>query len=179
VTFSDGSHAIFYFGANATLYAAQALARLRQQAMSAAPAAPTELTPSRAPLRNLHSVRMLKTHGVYEVPVTINDSIHLNFLVDSGAADVAIPSDVFSTLRRTGTIQKDDLLGEQLYELADGRKVKQTVFRIRSLKVGDLTIENVKGSVGPPQGPLLLGQTFLERFSSWSVDNGSHTLNLQ
>lgn len=177
VTFSDGSHAIFYFGRNATFYAAQALARLREKAyIDAAPTAPAI---TRAPSDAGHSVRMVKTGGIYEVPVLINNAITLNFLVDSGSADVAIPSDVVGTLIRAGTIQKDDVLGSETHVLADGRKVKAMSFRIRSLRVGDITIENVKGSMGPAQGSLLLGQTFLERFSSWSVDNARHTLNLQ
>jgi predicted aspartyl protease len=180
VTFSDGSHAIFYFGANATLYASQALARLRTQAMNAAPAAPLVEAPTYGlPRGSSHAVRMVKTGGIYAVPVVVNGAIRLNFLVDSGSADVSIPSDVVSTLIRSGTIQKDDVLGSETHVLADGRKLKSVSFRIRSLRVGDVTIENVKGSMAPPKGALLLGQTFLERFSSWSVDNGSHTLNLQ
>jgi hypothetical protein len=34
------------------------------------------------------------------VPVVINDKITLDFTIDIGAADVSIPADVFSTLRR-------------------------------------------------------------------------------
>ena len=34
--------------------------------------------------------------GTYVVPVLINDAITLDFVVDSGAADVSIPADVVS-----------------------------------------------------------------------------------
>ena len=37
------------------------------------------------------------------VPVQINGAITLDFTVDSGAADVSVPADVFSTLARTET----------------------------------------------------------------------------
>ena len=43
--------------------------------------------------------------GVYVVPVLINNAITLDFIVDSGAADVSIPADVVMTLMRTGTIK--------------------------------------------------------------------------
>jgi uncharacterized protein (DUF2147 family) len=44
--------------------------------------------------------------GTFVVPVEINGAITLNFTVDSGASDVVVPADVFSTLTRTGTITK-------------------------------------------------------------------------
>jgi hypothetical protein len=38
------------------------------------------------------------------------------------------------------------------------------------------TVENVKGRVAPAQGDLLLGQSFLGRFRSWSIDNKTNEL---
>lgn len=116
--------------------------------------------------------------GTYVVPVLINGALTLNFTVDSGAADVTIPADVVLTLVRTGTITSADFLGSQTYILADGSTVPSETFRIRSLKVGGKVIENVLGSVASVKGSLLLGQSFLSRFSSWSMDNSQHALVL-
>jgi predicted aspartyl protease len=102
----------------------------------------------------------------------------LDFVVDSGAADVSIPADVVSTLMRTKTLKETDFLGEQTYVLADGSKVPSQTFVIRSLKVGNIVLENVNGSVASVHGSLLLGQSFLRRFKSWSVDNSKHALLL-
>jgi predicted aspartyl protease len=113
------------------------------------------------------------------VPVEINDVITLEFGVDSGATDVCIPLDVFSTLKRTGTIRDSDILGQKTYLLADGSKSQSVTFRIRSLKVGDKLVENVSGSVTPSGGTLLLGQSFLGRFKAWSIDNAVHKLVLE
>jgi predicted aspartyl protease len=49
---------------------------------------------------------------------------------------------------------------------------------IRSLKVGDKTLENVTGSIAPVAGSLLLGQSFLSHFKSWSIDNQRRALIL-
>ena len=49
---------------------------------------------------------------------------------------------------------------------------------IRSLRVGDKVLENVTGSVAPVAGGLLLGQSFLTRFKSWSIDNQRQALVL-
>lgn len=117
-----------------------------------------------------------KEGGTYVVPVLINETITLDFIVDSGAADVSIPADVVLTLIRTGTIQDVDFVGTQTYVLADGSKVLSATFRIRSLTVGGITVENVIGSMVPVSGALLLGQSFLNRFNSWSFDNGKQSL---
>ena len=121
---------------------------------------------------------MQQIGGVYVVPVLINDAIPLNFVVDSGAADVSIPADVVMTLMRTGSLQEADFLGEKTYVLADGSTVPSQTFVIRSLKVGNVVLENVNRSVASVHGSLLLGQTFLSRFKSWSVDNTKHALLL-
>ena len=109
----------------------------------------------------------------------INGIIPLHFIVDSGASDVSIPSDVVLTLVRTGTITDSDFLGEQTYVLADGSRVKSKTFRIRSLKVGDRVVENVLGSVADVKGSLLLGQSFLSRFKKVSFDYSQGTLVLE
>jgi predicted aspartyl protease len=117
------------------------------------------------------SVQMRTKGGTYVVPVLINNAITLDFVVDSGAADVSIPADVVLTLMRTGTINEADFFGKRTYVLADGSEVPSRVFRIRSLKVGSKILNDVSGSVAPVQGSLLLGQSFLSSFKSWSIEN--------
>ena len=120
-----------------------------------------------------------KVGGTFVVPVQINGAITLDFTIDSGAADVSVPADVFSTLTRTGTIRDTDIIGEQTYVLADGSEANAMTFTIRSLKIGNKVVENVRGSVASAKGSLLLGQSFLERFKSWSIDNSQHELLLE
>jgi hypothetical protein len=117
--------------------------------------------------------------GTYVVPVLINKAITLNFVIDSGAADVSIPADVVLTLVRSGTVLRSDFIGTKTYRLADGSTVPSTTFRIRSLTVGNnVVIENVTGSIAPVRGDLLLGQSFLSRFKSWSIDNAKQAFGV-
>ena len=90
------------------------------------------------------SVPMRMEGGTYVVPVLINGAITLDFVVDSGAADVVIPADVASTLLRTKTIGPSDFVGQQTYVLADGSQAPSDVFIIRSLKVGNRIVHNVR-----------------------------------
>src|SRR3984893_3142245 len=135
------------------------------------------------PQRSLPSasfmVAMENVGGVYQVPIRFNDTITLDAIVDSGAADVGIPADVVLTLIRSKTILSEDFIGTQTYMLADGSKVPSQRFTIKSLKAGNKTLENVVASIVSVNAQILLGQSFLSRFSSWSIDNNKHTLILK
>ncbi len=116
--------------------------------------------------------------GTLVVSVLVNEEIALSFTIDSAASDVSISSDVFLTLLRAGTVTDDDMIDTQSYRLADGSELSSKRFRIRSLRVGTVEIRNVIGSVVPSEGDLLLGQSFLSKLKSWSIDNERHMLLL-
>jgi hypothetical protein len=52
------------------------------------------------------SIKLKQSGGVYMLPVRINDTVTVPFVLDSGAAEVSIPNDVFSVLRRSDTINQ-------------------------------------------------------------------------
>ena len=60
-----------------------------------------------------------------------------------------------------------------------GSKVPSARFRIRSLNVGGKIVENVTAVIALGEAEILLGQSFLSRFKSWSVDNQRHVLKLE
>lgn len=122
------------------------------------------------------SIPLRHEDGTFLVPVLVNDTITLDFIIDTGAGDVSIPADVFSTLVRTGTVEQSDFVDTRLYRLADGSEQRFQRFRIRSLRVGSLELRDVIASVAPETGILLLGQSFLSRLRSWSIDNDRHLL---
>ena len=69
-----------------------------------------------------------------------------------------------------------DLLDKRIYKLADGSGEISQRFRIRSLRVGKLEVRDVIASVGDTGGLPLLGQSFLSRLKSWSIDNEQQVL---
>jgi clan AA aspartic protease (TIGR02281 family) len=143
-----------------------------------------DVAASRAPNRTiaLNSgpvvVPLVDQGNVYVAPALINNAITLDFLVDSGASDISIPFDVFRTLIRAGTVSDADVIGEADYKIANGATMHSAKFQIHALKVGDTTVENLVGSVAPSEASLLLGQSFLRRFKTWSIDNNNHQLIL-
>jgi clan AA aspartic protease (TIGR02281 family) len=162
------------------------LAPATDAAVQAGPPQVATTTPPLSPVENqkpssVVEVLLKEDSGIFVVPVEINGAITLDFAVDSGAANVTIPADVYYTLQRTGTIQDSDITGQRTVILADGTQSKLPTLKIRSLKIGGKIIENVDATVLPLEGQLLLGQSFLARFKSWSLDNSKHVLvlNLQ
>ncbi len=112
------------------------------------------------------------------VPVLINGSITLPFVLDSGASEVAIPADVFLVLLRTHTVSQRDFIGRGVYILADGSKQTSDRFRIHELKIGNYIIRDVIANVVTVKGDPLLGQSFLSKLPGWSIDNEHHALIL-
>jgi clan AA aspartic protease (TIGR02281 family) len=138
---------------------------------------PTDAGPTAAP-PGMEEISLRNDGGVYVVAVRINRAITLDFIVDSGASDVHIPADVAMTLARAGTIASSDFIGDREYRIADGSTLKSSRFILRELKVGSRVVQNVVANIGSAKGELLLGQSFLTRFGSWSIDNDRHIIAL-
>jgi clan AA aspartic protease (TIGR02281 family) len=117
-----------------------------------------------------------KEVGVYELPVRINGVVTLKFILDTGASEVNIPANVASMLLRTGAIGPTDFLPGRSYRLADGSIVRSSRLMLRELEIGGIKVRAVPASIGPAAGSLLLGQSFLGRLESWSLDNKKNIL---
>jgi hypothetical protein len=124
-------------------------------------------------------VRLDSADGeLFAVPVLVNEKTVLRFTIDSASSDVSISENVFSTLMRTGALDPEDMIDTQNYRLANGTEQKSPRFRFRSLRVGNVVLRDVIGSIVTQDGDLLLGQSFLSRLRSWSIDNERHVLLL-
>jgi clan AA aspartic protease (TIGR02281 family) len=123
-----------------------------------------------------HMVPMEPHNGAFVIPVVLNNVLTKKFIVDSGAADVSIPADVFSDLKNSGTLTGADLLGSKKYMMADGSIIPSEIYRVASLKIGGLLVENVTVRIAAEKSDLLLGQSFLKRLKSWSMDNAHQVM---
>jgi clan AA aspartic protease (TIGR02281 family) len=127
---------------------------------------------------NAEEIQLYKIAGIYQVPVQLNDVLTLNFILDTGATDVSISEEILLTLIRSGTINKKDIIGETNYVLADGSTRKSIRFIIRKIRVGNQILKDVTASLSQKLAPLLLGQSFLEKLGTWSIDSKRKVLIL-
>jgi len=126
-----------------------------------------------------NKIKMTKKGGVWEVPCVIND-LEANFIFDSGSSDVFISLDFFSVMMKQGSITKEDIIGEQEFMDASGNINKNITFNIKKIKIGDVTLKDIKGSVSDNiSTPLLLGQTALSKLGEFKsdFDKGTFSFN--
>ena len=123
-------------------------------------------------------VPVTRDGGVYHVPVTLNGAVTKNFVIDTGAAQVMIPADVYQQLVDAGTVNRSDLLSPMIMVTADGSRHKVQRFFLSSLRVGSKQLTSVSAAVGPAGTSPLLGQSFLERVGEWRLDARNQKLVL-
>lgn len=115
-------------------------------------------------------VKMKDRNGVYEVPVEVNGS-KMVFIFDTGTSDITISGVEAIFLLKQGTLSEEDILGTQQYRIADGSISEGTIINLKTVKIGNKTLYNVKASViHNMEAPLLLGQSALAQFGKVSID---------
>ncbi len=132
-----------------------------------------------APARASSTEHFQRMGGVFVLPAIVNGSSQAYFVVDSGAANIQIPQELADEMTRNGTLGDGDSLGQQRFTLADGRGLQQRIFRLKSIKIGERTIENVVAAIGAPLSRALLGQSFLRRLSWWKIDNVKNAIEFE
>lgn len=85
------------------------------------------------------------------IEVTFNDDYKEEMVLDTGASLTTITQDMAKTL-------KVKPVGEGVFILADGKKVKMPIGEVKSIEVGGAKVDNVKVAIGG--GDALLGQNF-------------------
>jgi clan AA aspartic protease (TIGR02281 family) len=122
------------------------------------------------------TIQLQKQGETYRVSGRLNGAVTVNFVFDTGASDVALPEDAVEALKRAGKLDRSDYVGKRTYRIADGSTVSKDVIILRELTVGGHTVTNVTASVGRGRSPALLGQSFLSKFPSWTLDNERNVL---
>jgi clan AA aspartic protease (TIGR02281 family) len=128
---------------------------------------------------NILTITLGRHGGVLVVPAKLNGSVSADFVVDSGASDVVIPENVLDGLRRAGKFSDADYTGAAMMKIANGSIVRARTFTLRSLSVNNRVVTNLHAIVAPARATPLLGQSFLQRFASWSIDNERQVLVLK
>ena len=131
--------------------------------------------------QDITRVKLGGSGGVFRVVGVVNDSHRINFILDSGSADVSISPTLFKLLMDNGTLQESDIIDVMKYRTANGGVMEGLRFRIRSIQVGDKIVYNVLGSASldTQNSGMLLGMSFLRKFKGWAIDNATNELLLK
>lgn len=125
---------------------------------------------------NKEVLEMEIQNGVRFVWIEIN-GLRLRFVFDTGASNVCISSAEATVLFRQGTLDKVDILSEEYFQDATGQISQGTKINLKQVKIGNRVIENVEALViDNMEAPLLLGQSLLQHFGKFQVDNDNNTI---
>jgi len=116
--------------------------------------------------------------GGYDVTVTINGAVPLSFELDTGASDMSIPEAVIDRMLQNGTLSVASFEGIRHYKMANGAVEISRTYRLASVTIGGRTVTDVLCSTGIDKNTFLLGQSFLRKFKSWSINNEDNLLIL-
>ena len=134
---------------------------------------PAPVAPAQQPA--ISEVGMLSHNGVKHVRGVAGSNTVIMFVLDSGAGDVQLPRAAALDLALEGALTAT---GRKVTFInADGVQTLAPVYILRSLTVGERTVHNVECNL-TDNGDPLLGQSFLGRLKSWSIDNAKQTLVL-
>lgn len=115
-------------------------------------------------------IKMNKRNGVYEIPAEIN-GLTMYFIFDTGASIISISETEAHYLYKQGRFDNSDILGSQQFIDANGDISEGTVINLKTVKIGEVLLNNIKASVVHNQeAPLLFGQSALEEFGKISID---------
>ncbi len=154
---------------------------MRQHQSVSSPSAPegrsAPLGPEQKPGKTI--VKMTKVGGVYQVPVYIDD-VKMFFIFDTGASTISISETEAIFLKKQGLLQPEDIKKGENFSDATGKISEGTVIVLKTVRIGDRTLENVEASVvHNMDAPLLFGQSAMEKFGKISIDNTNQEIVLE
>lgn len=121
----------------------------------------------------LQSLPLKKRGNLYTLELRIGDR-NFDYIVDSGASDLNISETTEKYLKELGVIQPGDYLKPQIYTLADGSQREYRRILIPKIQLAGIVVENVSASISSDDSqPLLLGKSFLDKFTYWKIDNSA------
>jgi predicted aspartyl protease len=71
---------------------------------------------------------------------------------------------------RAGALRSGDFVGKDRYRLANGSEEVSDLVVLHEVQVGEHIVKNVTASISPRQGEPLLGQSFLSKFGTVTLD---------
>lgn len=115
------------------------------------------------------STKMTKKGGVLYVPCEIN-GLRLDLIFDTGATDVQISAAEALFMLKNGYLDQDDFGENSKYQIANGKIEENMTINIKSMKIGQRYIFDVKACISPDlSAPLLLGQSAIEKLGDYSI----------
>jgi len=121
-------------------------------------------------------ISMTENNGVCYIPMKINGQ-ELNFIFDTGAANICISTLEAMVLVKNGLLSRSDIIGQTGMINANGEFSVNTKINLMKVQIGNRELNNVEAIVIENPGAVcLLGQSVLSRFGKYTIDNDNNEI---
>ena len=140
---------------------------------------PEKIDPSNYPPKNITNSNKIELPIIVEgnmnfIMVTIGNKRY-KYLIDTGASDMIINSDIERNLINLGYLKESDYRKPRVYEIANGKHITLKIANLSYIKIDNNRFDNIDIAIGDENASLLLGMSFINRFD-WKITN--NTLDL-
>ena len=123
-------------------------------------------------------IPLIAINDNYWLQAKVNHAAPVNFVLDTGASIVRIPEETAATLFRAGLLTSADVRGHTTTVNADGETRSAPIVLLHEIDVGGHIVRDVRALISPKGSAALLGQSFLQSFGSYTIDNRRSVLVL-
>ena len=121
------------------------------------------------------TLSVLNINGMSYVKVKIGSQL-LVWLLDTGASDMLISSDIETILKTEKVLSDQSYLGTSEYEMANGSIEICRKYKVNDVRFGKYYLNNIVVAVSDKAKRILVGRSLLNKFSSWKLNNADNTL---
>ena len=123
------------------------------------------------------TMKILNLNGMTYVKMKIAGTTQF-WLLDTGASDLLINTDMEKDLKSEKIITDANYLGIGEYEMANGMIDTCRRYKINTVQIGKFTVNNIVVAVTEKGKRIIAGKGLLNKFSNYLLNNRDNTLIL-
>ena len=130
-------------------------------------------------VEEMYEIPFVYDGNSYRVKCEINE-LPLHFILDTGASITCISKVEANFMLKNQYLSPQDFIGKDLFMTATGEITDGAIVNIKNIKIGGLTLHNIRATVIEGQDvPLLLGLSVLQRLGNIEIDNENKLLKIK
>jgi hypothetical protein len=124
-------------------------------------------------------IPMKSLYGQKYVTIFVNETSEL-FLLDTGASTTSVTSNFINNLVSDGYLDKQThSRGYEMYTIADGSRVRGSIWMIPKIRVGNITLNNVEFVELEGSKTNLLGMSTLDLFGEYIINPNENLIEIK
>jgi len=125
---------------------------------------------------NIINVPLIKSENLYYLYIQIGDA-NKKYIFDSGASYISLSEDDYKQFVDNNIVNTKPTFKQ--FALADGSIIVKKCVLIPEWKMGKIILRNVNAVIVKNGEPLLFGESVLNQFKSWKIDNNTNKLIIE